>query len=126
MSSEMESPLPRPTNVQRVKFIWRILLISNLGLGAYMFLRSRKKDKQLETAKTTKEVPTTEPAKTIVEVPPIPVEEEEPLFLPTIEPVKVQKEPIPWLDLGMMLPYHREVEAGKERLLEGAKRCVPE
>ncbi|KAK6941382.1 hypothetical protein RJ641_026759 [Dillenia turbinata] len=93
MSSEMELPQPPPTNVQRIKLIWRILLISNLALGAYMF--SRKKDKQLETAKTTKELTSAEPVKATVEVHPTQVEDEEPFFLPVFEPVKVQKEPIP-------------------------------
>ncbi|XP_010541057.1 PREDICTED: uncharacterized protein LOC104814616 [Tarenaya hassleriana] len=38
------SGAPKEFVTKRLKLAWRILLISNLGLGAYMFAKARKKD----------------------------------------------------------------------------------
>ncbi|XP_071737274.1 uncharacterized protein [Rutidosis leptorrhynchoides] len=35
---------PKESVVRGYKFVWRILLISNLALGAYIFTRPRKKE----------------------------------------------------------------------------------
>ncbi|OWM66121.1 uncharacterized protein LOC116200885 [Punica granatum] len=39
-----EFPFPKESVTRRYKLIWRVLLISNLALGAYMFARPKKKD----------------------------------------------------------------------------------
>ncbi|KAF2302694.1 hypothetical protein GH714_001188 [Hevea brasiliensis] len=53
-----ESPYPnlspKESLIKRYKPIWRILLISNLALGAYMFAKARKKNLNIEERKTAK------------------------------------------------------------------------
>ncbi|KAL5572486.1 hypothetical protein UlMin_022083 [Ulmus minor] len=46
MAEPPSSPLPLPPKeslVRRYKLMWRVLLISNLALGAYMFVTPKKK-----------------------------------------------------------------------------------
>ncbi|XP_057968997.1 uncharacterized protein LOC131158271 [Malania oleifera] len=78
---------PRESVAQRYKLTWRILLISNLALGAYMFVRAKKKDAGIGDRKTVSENSST--------ISTAAVASEEPLLPPpTIEPKKVH-EPIP-------------------------------
>ncbi|BBH08274.1 hypothetical protein Prudu_020414, partial [Prunus dulcis] len=45
MADPPPPPLPpKELPINRYKFIWRVLLISNLALGAYMFIGARKRD----------------------------------------------------------------------------------
>ncbi|XP_047249516.1 uncharacterized protein LOC124885580 isoform X2 [Capsicum annuum] len=69
-------------NWRGAKFIWRAVLIFNLGLGAYLFARPAKKDK-----KATTRQPIT-PAETTIPTPLAP-HNFEPIFSPIPEPVKV-------------------------------------
>ncbi|XP_028089031.1 uncharacterized protein LOC114289484 [Camellia sinensis] len=80
---------PKESLVQRYKVAWRLLLISNLALGAYMFVRARKKDTTAEDSKAAAKVPSTP-----VVTPATPVPEEPALPPPIAVPVKV-REPIP-------------------------------
>ncbi|XP_012076919.1 uncharacterized protein LOC105637874 isoform X2 [Jatropha curcas] len=45
----------KESRMKRYKPIWRILLISNLALGAYMFAMARKKNLSMTDIKTAKE-----------------------------------------------------------------------
>ncbi|KAJ4708638.1 WAS/WASL-interacting family protein [Melia azedarach] len=98
-SSQQQSP-PLPSKeslIRRYKPIWRVLLISNLALGGYMFAKARKKNSSVENSKAAK--PSAEDSKAAAEVSssltPASSVAEEPLVLPTvIEPVKA-REPIP-------------------------------
>ncbi|KAL7240049.1 hypothetical protein ACSBR2_005834 [Camellia fascicularis] len=80
---------PKESLVQRYKVAWRLLLISNLALGAYMFVRARKKDTAAEDSKAAAKLPSTP-----VVTPATPVLEEPALPPPIAVPVKV-REPIP-------------------------------
>uniref|UniRef100_A0A2P2QSI8 Uncharacterized protein LOC105637874 isoform X2 n=1 Tax=Rhizophora mucronata TaxID=61149 RepID=A0A2P2QSI8_RHIMU len=53
-SSPLSSSSSKESLTKRYKPIWRILLISNLALGAYMFAQARKKNVQLEHRKVEK------------------------------------------------------------------------
>ncbi|XP_059634833.1 uncharacterized protein LOC132277109 [Cornus florida] len=94
--NQMETSLPPPhplppkeSLVQRYKFVWRLLLISNLALGAYMFAKARKKDTGTHDNRAAAKVSS---APIVTTTTPIP---EEPVLSPPItEPVKV-REPIP-------------------------------
>ncbi|CAI9293195.1 unnamed protein product [Lactuca saligna] len=44
---------PKETLARGYKFVWRILLISNLALGAYIFTRPRKKEAMKKDKKAT-------------------------------------------------------------------------
>ncbi|XAR53434.1 hypothetical protein NMG60_11021984 [Bertholletia excelsa] len=82
---------PKESLARRYKVVWRVLLISNLTLGAYMFARARKKDTAVGHGKAESKLPpppveTTETAA---------LKPEEPVLLPpVIKPVKF-REPIP-------------------------------
>ncbi|XP_050216473.1 uncharacterized protein LOC126667529 [Mercurialis annua] len=45
---------PKESLVKRYKLIWRVLLISNLGLGAYMFASARMKNLIIRDRRSTK------------------------------------------------------------------------
>ncbi|KAJ0799681.1 hypothetical protein HanPI659440_Chr03g0094251 [Helianthus annuus] len=66
---------PKQSHVQGYKFVWRILLISNLALGAYIFTRPRKKDATKRDKKHT-------------ELPSAPeiLDSERPAISPSLEP----------------------------------------
>ncbi|XP_068336036.1 uncharacterized protein [Pyrus communis] len=82
-SSPPPPPPPKESFARRYKFLWPLLLTVNLGVGAYLFMRTKKKD--IEEDMTTT-VPTT--AQTTPTT-------EKPLPSPTVtEPVKL-REPIP-------------------------------
>ncbi|XP_057501606.1 uncharacterized protein LOC130785439 [Actinidia eriantha] len=80
---------PKQSLTQRSKVVWRLLLVSNLALGAYMFVRARKKDIAVEESKAAAKVPSPPVVTTDTPVP-----EEAVLSPPITEPVKV-REPIP-------------------------------
>ncbi|KAK2987554.1 hypothetical protein RJ640_021608 [Escallonia rubra] len=86
----MATEPPKESLVQRYKVVWRLLLISNLALGAYLFARARKKDTVTEHGKAADKVPpvlpTASPTTTIPEEPVI--------SSPIVEPVKI-RDPIP-------------------------------
>ncbi|XP_059284294.1 uncharacterized protein LOC132037717 [Lycium ferocissimum] len=63
------------------KFIWRAVLIFNLGLGAYLFTRPAKEKK----ATTRQPIA---PAETTTPIAPVP-QKFEPMFSPIPEPVKM-------------------------------------
>nr|XP_043629009.1 uncharacterized protein LOC122600366 [Erigeron canadensis] len=61
------SPPPQPPKeavIRGYKFAWRVLLISNLALGAYIFTRPRKKETAKKGKKHT-ELPSAPEIKTI-------------------------------------------------------------
>ncbi|KAL7592101.1 hypothetical protein Lser_V15G32853 [Lactuca serriola] len=83
-------PLPQPpkeTLARGYKFVWRILLISNLALGAYIFTRPRKK----EAMKKDKKVNVVREIKTIPDS-----EEHEHTTTPVYEPEKIPIQENQW------------------------------
>ncbi|KAK6236474.1 hypothetical protein QUC31_020251 [Theobroma cacao] len=99
--SQMETPplSSKESRINRYKPIWRILLISNLALGAYMFAKARKKNSSIVDNKPAKIEMEPEKSKTEADVSsapltPTPVYEEPPIFPVVATPPKVL-EPIP-------------------------------
>ncbi|KAJ9190321.1 hypothetical protein P3X46_001537 [Hevea brasiliensis] len=91
MASQSTAPHPPPPQPpkesfsRRYKFLWPLLLTVNLTVGAYLFMRTKKKDTDLEEEVATN-------VSTPPTASPLP---EKPISLPTIaEPVKLH-EPIP-------------------------------
>ncbi|XP_057978437.1 uncharacterized protein LOC131164911 [Malania oleifera] len=74
---------PKESFARRYKFIWPLLLTVNLAVGAYLFMRTKKKDTGIEE-EAVADVPAT-PVSTIAEKPSSPR---------VTEPVKL-REPIP-------------------------------
>ncbi|KAM1072782.1 hypothetical protein FF1_018002 [Malus domestica] len=68
-----EPPLPslpaKELPINRYKFIWRVLMISNLVLGAYMFIGVKKRDPGTLKRKSETGVKNHKP---VVEVPSVP------------------------------------------------------
>ncbi|XP_062008621.1 uncharacterized protein LOC133725390 [Rosa rugosa] len=76
--------LPKESFARRYKFLWPLLLTVNLGVGAYLFMRTKKKEIVVEEEVTTA-------VSTVAQTTPT---TEKPLPPPTItEPVKL-REPI--------------------------------
>ncbi|EOY30465.1 Uncharacterized protein TCM_037667 isoform 1 [Theobroma cacao] len=99
--SQMETPplSSKESRINRYKPIWRILLISNLALGAYMFAKARKKNSSIVDNKPAKIEMEPEKSKTEADLSsapltPTPVYEEPPIFPVVATPPKVL-EPIP-------------------------------
>ncbi|XP_007012846.2 PREDICTED: uncharacterized protein LOC18588403 isoform X1 [Theobroma cacao] len=99
--SQMETPplSSKESRINRYKPIWRILLISNLALGAYMFAKARKKNSSIVDNRPAKIEMEPEKSKTEADVSsapltPTPVYEEPPIFPVVATPPKVL-EPIP-------------------------------
>ncbi|GAB4837806.1 hypothetical protein Ancab_027330 [Ancistrocladus abbreviatus] len=86
--------LPTESTIQRYKTAWRVFMIANLGLGAYLFIRAKQKDLGVKGSKPPREAPS---SPSTPSAPPV-VIDEEPEIAPSpaaiIEPVKVL-EPIP-------------------------------
>ncbi|GAA0182209.1 hypothetical protein Leryth_007820 [Lithospermum erythrorhizon] len=82
------APPPLTTKLPRAKLAWRVLLISNLALGAYLFTKPLKKESVEETAKVEAEVSST-PTETSTPT------FEEPLLSPPITPPIIVRDPIP-------------------------------
>ncbi|KAF2323550.1 hypothetical protein GH714_036044 [Hevea brasiliensis] len=97
MGSQSTSPPPPPPQPpkesfsRRYKFLWPLLLTVNLTVGAYLFMRTKKKDTDLE-----KEVSTNVSSSPVSSTPTTTTTvSEKPISLPTVsEPVKPH-EPIP-------------------------------
>ncbi|KAL9224704.1 hypothetical protein vseg_000715 [Gypsophila vaccaria] len=77
-SSSLSSAIPEiPTaRIQRYKLAWRVFMIGNLGLGAYIFARAKMKASNVKTEKTLQKSPlppptTPEPTVETVEEPEI-------------------------------------------------------
>ncbi|PON50454.1 WD repeat containing protein [Parasponia andersonii] len=97
-------PLPPKESVtRRYKLVWRLLLISNLALGAYIFARPRKKDtstvkdskaseKAIKDSKAEEKMKADEEVRSAIEM--TQIYETATLPPPAKEPVKVH-EPIP-------------------------------
>ncbi|KAF8393530.1 hypothetical protein HHK36_021774 [Tetracentron sinense] len=92
MEAPSSPPPPQPPKdsfARRYKFFWPLLLTVNLALGAYLFVREKKKDTGVKDGEAAADVPSTPIASSTTPVP------EKPLHSPAItEPVKV-RQPIP-------------------------------
>ncbi|XP_043703714.1 uncharacterized protein LOC122653831 [Telopea speciosissima] len=55
---------PKESFARRYKFLWPLLLTVNLAVGAYLFMRTKKKDIVIEDGETTVDVPSTPTATT--------------------------------------------------------------
>ncbi|KAJ1400666.1 hypothetical protein SESBI_29357 [Sesbania bispinosa] len=95
--SEVPPPVP-PTGLlmKRCKFIWRLLLLSNLALGAFLFARAKRKDSMEMHRRAGQKL---HKGKATVEVPPEPVTSSidfnyDDFFGPVTIPVEVRA-PIP-------------------------------
>ncbi|XP_042500995.1 uncharacterized protein LOC122078876 [Macadamia integrifolia] len=51
--------LPKESFAKRYKFLWPLLLTVNLAVGAYLFMRTKKKDIGTEDGETAVDVPST-------------------------------------------------------------------
>ncbi|KAL6996342.1 glycine hydroxymethyltransferase [Sarracenia purpurea var. burkii] len=74
---------PRESFARRYKFLWPLLLTVNLAVGAYLFMRTKRKEMSIEEV-----VPDTHPA------PAVPVSEKIPSPPPITAPV-ILRDPIP-------------------------------
>ncbi|KAK7347809.1 hypothetical protein VNO80_22348 [Phaseolus coccineus] len=94
-----EPPPPAPPTgllMKRCKFIWRLLLLSNLALGAFLFASAKRRDSVEITRRTAQK---SHKGKASVEVPPEPITSSidlnyDDFFLPVTTPVQRQA-PIP-------------------------------
>ncbi|XP_058179274.1 uncharacterized protein LOC131298027 [Rhododendron vialii] len=93
-SSHTPPPLepPRESFARRYKFVWPLLLAVNLGVGAYLFMRTKKKNSGVEEEVSgVPPTPTPSPSTAAVTVP---VTEKTPSLPPVVEPVML-RDPIP-------------------------------
>ncbi|KAJ4832861.1 hypothetical protein Tsubulata_028621 [Turnera subulata] len=92
----------KESRIKRYKPIWRVLLISNLALGAYMFAMARKKNMRIQSEKAEKkreqiekdseDIPATStPIPEIPPPPPVVVRPKEPI------PEEQQRELFKWI-----------------------------
>ncbi|XP_022642104.1 uncharacterized protein LOC106773667 isoform X2 [Vigna radiata var. radiata] len=79
-------PPPREPFVRRYKFVWPILLAVNLGVGAYLFLGTKKKDIGEEVEQDVSPVSTIDTTAPVVEMS---------VSTPLITNPVVKREPIP-------------------------------
>ncbi|KZV21615.1 hypothetical protein F511_17640 [Dorcoceras hygrometricum] len=56
---KMEDQMPSKAAVNRYKVLWRVFLIANFGLGAYMFAQAGKKKRVKEKTETPVDVTST-------------------------------------------------------------------
>ncbi|XP_030967395.1 uncharacterized protein LOC115987923 [Quercus lobata] len=84
-SSPPQPPPPKESFARRYKFVWPMLLAVNLAVGAYLFMRTKKKDADIEEEVATPQS-TTSATATLVE---------KPSPLPPITQVVKLREPIP-------------------------------
>ncbi|XAR67635.1 hypothetical protein NMG60_11002476 [Bertholletia excelsa] len=92
MASSGTTPPPQPPRepfARRYKFLWPMLLAVNFAIGAYLFMRTKKKDTDVEEGEVPGVAPTSGP--TTAEV--VPAREKTVLPPPIIEPKL--REPIP-------------------------------
>ncbi|XP_027167414.1 uncharacterized protein LOC113767495 [Coffea eugenioides] len=88
-SAAADPPLPKESFIRRNKFIWPLLLAVNFTVGAYLFMRTKKKDGVEEA-----EVPNVAPASVATTATTTTVTEKPLVTSPVIEPPK-PREPIP-------------------------------
>ncbi|XP_073132231.1 uncharacterized protein [Henckelia pumila] len=89
---KMENQIPSRAAVNRYKILWRVFLIGNFGLGAYMFAQAGKKERVKEKTEAPVEVaPTPTPTPTPVTT----VTNEEPAFTQPTTPPVIVRQPIP-------------------------------
>ncbi|XP_030457478.1 uncharacterized protein LOC115678271 [Syzygium oleosum] len=95
MGSQPRPPPPTPPKesfARRYKFLWPLLLTANLGVGAYLFMRTTKKDKTITEEEDSQAVSSTPVSTTVTTTT---TATEKPVPVPIItEPVK-PREPIP-------------------------------
>ncbi|KAM5547405.1 hypothetical protein ABKV19_001743 [Rosa sericea] len=60
---------PTEHHIKRFKFIWRVLMISNLALGGYMFIGAKKRDIATVNKKKAKEISIKKHKAVVEEVP---------------------------------------------------------
>ncbi|XP_034695250.1 uncharacterized protein LOC117921481 [Vitis riparia] len=92
-SSPPPPPQPKESFVRRYKFMWPLLLTVNLAVGAYIFMRTRKKDTGIEE-EVAAAVVTTPVSTTAATTAPAPVIEKPLPSPPIMAPVKLP-DPIP-------------------------------
>ncbi|XP_073277263.1 uncharacterized protein [Primulina huaijiensis] len=93
----MENQIPGGAAVNRYKILWRVFLIGNFGLGAYMFAQAGKKERvKLKTEAPVEVTPTPTPTPTLTPTPATTLTDDEELIFtqPTTRPVIV-RQPIP-------------------------------
>ncbi|XP_052183236.1 uncharacterized protein LOC127795527 [Diospyros lotus] len=83
---------PRESFARRYKFFWPLLLTVNLAVGAYLFMRTSKKETGVEEEETQKVPPSASPTATAVVV--VPDTEQTPSPALVTKPV-ILREPIP-------------------------------
>ncbi|KAK4415666.1 hypothetical protein Salat_2674000 [Sesamum alatum] len=81
--------IPREPVLKRYKFLWRVFLIFNFALGAYMFAQPGRKEKVKEKSEVPAEVA---PPPATVTAPPV---EEEPVISPPITKPVIVRPPLP-------------------------------
>lgn len=96
-----EAPPPAPATapgllMKRCKFIWRLLLLSNLALGAFLFASAKRRDSMEINRRTAQK---SHRSKASVEAPPDPTTSSidlnyDDFFVPVTTPVQIQA-PIP-------------------------------
>ncbi|KAG8376139.1 hypothetical protein BUALT_Bualt09G0032200 [Buddleja alternifolia] len=82
--------MPSEPAVKRYKFLWRVFLIFNFALGAYMFAQPGKKERAKEKSEAPAEV-----APIPAAVTPPPQEEEPVLISPPITRPVIVRQPVP-------------------------------
>ncbi|XP_073051692.1 uncharacterized protein [Primulina eburnea] len=89
---KLEKQISGGAAVNRYKILWRVFLIGNFGLGAYMFAQAGKKERMKEKKEATVEVtPTPTPTPTPVTT----LTDEEPIFIQPTTPPVIVRQPIP-------------------------------
>ncbi|XP_021294501.1 uncharacterized protein LOC110424277 [Herrania umbratica] len=83
---------PKESFARRYKFLWPLLLAVNLSVGAYLFMRTRKKDTSITDEDVARDVGATPVSTTDVTAPPV---TEKPLPSPSITQLVKLVEPIP-------------------------------
>lgn len=89
-------PPPKESFARRYRFLWPLLLTVNLAVGAYIFMRTKKKDEVIEEGA----VPTTSAAAvaaSVSEIPVTPATVTEPVKLSEPIPEDQQRELFKWL-----------------------------
>jgi len=82
---------PRESFARRYKFVWPLLLALNLSVGAYLFMRTKKKDMGVE--EEVSGIPPT-PGPSTAAAAAVPTAEKTPSPAPIVEPVML-RDPIP-------------------------------
>ncbi|XP_031248293.1 uncharacterized protein LOC116106079 [Pistacia vera] len=99
-SSSAASPPPPPKEsfARRYKFLWPLLLTVNLAVGAYIFMRTKKKDISITEEEGAKDVPST-PASTTAATAAVITEKPVSEFVKLREPIPVdqQRELFKWI-----------------------------